>query len=151
MNQCFSFAGRIRLRCLTRRGSEEFEEVDESCHGEDVAQVGVHALDVDVAAFRLGVLEHAKEEAESAGGDVVECCAVEDDVLPGAVVERLQVLFALWCGGGVETTFENGNEFVVLLLDGCFHDGTVYIVYVLSDRSVEWAHGVHSSEPPPSA
>lgn len=41
---------------------EEFEEVDESSHGEDVAQVGVHALDVDMAAFWLGVLEHAEEE-----------------------------------------------------------------------------------------
>ena len=62
----------VSAMCVSRceQGSVclfEFEEVGESRHVEDIAYVGVHAGDIDMATPRLGVLEHAEEEPEPAG------------------------------------------------------------------------------------
>ena len=109
------------LRKLAKDGLLEFEEVCETRHVEDVAYVGVHASDIDMAAAGLGVLEHAEEESEPARRDVVELRAVEDDVASVAVGEGCDVFFCLWGGGGVEPSLEEGHELSLTFLDCGLH------------------------------
>ena len=108
-------------------GLLQFEEVDEAGHGEDAADVIVHAADEDMAAFGLRHLQHAEEEAQSTGGDVVQGCAVEDDVLALASFQGLQVFLCLYGSGGVQSAFEDGNELAVAFLNCCSHN--LMIIY----------------------
>ena len=117
------------LLCLT-----ELKEVGETGHGEDLVDVGIHARDEDTAASCLGRFQYVEENTQSAGRDILQLAAIEDDVLVLTIVEWLKLLLGLGRDRGVETPFQDGDKFTILLFDGGFHNLCYYSMFFVRVR-----------------
>ena len=59
-----------------------------------------------MASLGASILDETQEEAQSATGDILQICAVEDDVFAFAVLEHSHIFLGLRRGCSVESTFE---------------------------------------------
>ena len=72
---------------LRRQPLYELEDIGESDFVEDPFEVIVQSFDEHLASLCLCVFEHPEEDTQSARRDVLEQCAVENDIMPGTIVD----------------------------------------------------------------
>ena len=105
----------------------ELKQVDEACHGKHGLQIARQSTHKDLAAFWLGILQNAEEQAQATGRNILQTCAVKDDVLSVAVVKGFHVLGGLYTCCCVKAAFKNSDQCAVFLFNCCFHCYYVFI------------------------
>ena len=73
----------------------KFKQVDEPCDLEHVLDVVVDVAKHNLVALGLGLLEHVKQDAQSARGDILEFLAFKRDVFPVTLGDGLECLLGL--------------------------------------------------------
>ncbi len=99
----------------------EVEQRVESCEAEHVHDVVVDVPECHLMSARLDVLEQAEQDAQSAGGDIVEFCAFDNEVFIVCLTQGGECLLGFGGGGGVELAFEGAEQNVVKGFDGGCH------------------------------